>query len=129
MLHSFSFPCSKNRQFSAYPKVKHEENCSLAQDVLSSKQSKKYIDDTTFTILMNFPCYSVYRVTEYYVQLEFMDEELYKKTRTRLYDTKHNSIIAISGDWKKVNFNTSPKPTKSRCIIYSDRQIAVIQRG
>ena len=86
-------------------------------------------DDTTFTILMNFPCYSVYRVTEYYVQLEFMDEELYKKTRTRLYDTKHNSIIAISGDWKKVNFNTSPKPTKSRCIIYSARQIAVIQRG
>lgn len=37
---------AKNPYFSAYPKVKHEENCSLAQDVLSSKQSKKYIDDT-----------------------------------------------------------------------------------
>lgn len=36
---------AKNPYFSAYPKVKHEENCSLAQDILSSKQSRKYIDD------------------------------------------------------------------------------------
>lgn len=37
---------AKNPYFSAYPKVKHEENCSLAQDILSPKQSKQYIDDT-----------------------------------------------------------------------------------
>ena len=36
---------AKNPYFSAYPNVKHEQNCSLAQDELSPKQSKSYIDD------------------------------------------------------------------------------------
>ncbi len=35
-----------NPYFSAYPKVKHEENCSLSQETLTIQKSEKYVNNT-----------------------------------------------------------------------------------
>ena len=85
-------------------------------------------DRTALTIWMNYPCYFVYPATRYYVQLEFADQELYNKMLPRIYDTKHNGIIIVSGNWKITNISKFAKPIKSKCKIYSEKQIAVIKK-
>lgn len=85
-------------------------------------------DRTISTIWMNYPCYFIYPVTKYYAQLEFTDQKLFNKILPRLFDTKHNGIIVVSGNWETVNISTSAKPVKSKCKIYSEKQIAVIKK-
>lgn len=83
-------------------------------------------ENKTKEIIMNFPFLPN---NKYYLRLIFEDETLFKKERSRFYDTGHTGLIVISGLWEKINEIYEQGIIKAECVIKSEKQIAIIKVG
>ena len=75
-------------------------------------------------IIMNFPFLPNNR---YYLRLVFENEELFRKERSRIYDTGHKGLIVISGLWQQIDEEYEKSTIKAECKIKSEKQIAIIK--
>ncbi len=46
----------------------------------------------------------------------------------RIFPLRHDGIIVISGNWSLTNNNEIDSKVKSKCGIFSEKQIAIIKK-
>ncbi len=81
-----------------------------------------------FLILEVYFNYPYFPQNKYSIQVQFEQLDLFNKMLNRIFPLRHEGIIVISGNWSLTNNNEIDSKVKSKCGIFSEKQIAIIKK-